>query len=529
MPKTGLKTFVYSFSVSLFAIFAANGVYWHKFHSAPSDIKIPTKNVTLFLKSGSADPSNLAVPVKKIALSVLPEITPEHNLANDDEIIMADAAISDFDMPEIPLEIELPLLENLPPAPNKPLLLAENASPAPVRKAEPLLPDRIEIPLQAPDISPEIRPAPIAQTKPPALQAQPAAKPQVVAVADEPIPLLPLEKSGDALAEANTKVNIGSPEKLNQVALADKSIPIQSMEKGIAPASAPLTEAAKPQWQSMSEKSAASDSPWLVAKADGALKNRKIAEEDFYQKENAEIKRALNPQPEPAQGVKVAAETVKNLLIPIPQDILDDENLTPQLSYTPKGKSPEPEKKAENTPIAENKPTAVDDNSEESKKNRILSSLNSIFKANSKIKESQKPAEPPSIIAEIRKKFQKTESMGKIMPTEMRLSFQPNRAEISGQTLRWIQAFAARAADDKDMTIEIRIDGTSAMELQQKRLNLLHNILTNKGVEYSKINTVFTQREPNSFILKTISHNRFNQKRSNGNINKTAAGYYQQW
>ena len=117
--------------------------------------------------------------------------------------------------------------------------------------------------------------------------------------------------------------------------------------------------------------------------------------------------------------------------------------------------------------------------------------------------------------------------MGKIMPTEMRLSFQPNRAEISGQTLRWIQAFAAKAAENGDMSIEIRIDGTAAMDLQQKRLNLLHNILADKGVEYSKINTVFTQREPNSFIIKTITHNK--PKGVNGNLNKAANGHYITW
>ncbi|MFR1032620.1 MAG: hypothetical protein ACLSFR_00175 [Alphaproteobacteria bacterium] len=115
------------------------------------------------------------------------------------------------------------------------------------------------------------------------------------------------------------------------------------------------------------------------------------------------------------------------------------------------------------------------------------------------------------------------------MPTEMRLSFQPNRAEISGQTLRWIQAFAGKAADDPAMSIEIRIDGTSGMELQQKRLNLLHNILTNKGVEYSKINTVFTNREPNSFIIRTITRNNINTETTKGRMNKPRESYYLQW
>ena len=50
------------------------------------------------------------------------------------------------------------------------------------------------------------------------------------------------------------------------------------------------------------------------------------------------------------------------------------------------------------------------------------------------------------------------------------------------------KAFAAKAAATPEMTLEVRINGTSSTALQQKRLNLLYNILTNKGVEYSKIN-----------------------------------------
>lgn len=67
------------------------------------------------------------------------------------------------------------------------------------------------------------------------------------------------------------------------------------------------------------------------------------------------------------------------------------------------------------------------------------------------------------------------------------------------------------------------------MELQQKRLNLLHNILTNKGVEYSKINTVFTNREPNSFIIRTITRNNINTETTKGRMNKPRESYYLQW
>ena len=40
--------------------------------------------------------------------------------------------------------------------------------------------------------------------------------------------------------------------------------------------------------------------------------------------------------------------------------------------------------------------------------------------------------------------------------------------------------------------------------MQQKRLNLLYNILTANGVEYNKINTVFADREANSFVVRAV-------------------------
>ena len=94
-----------------------------------------------------------------------------------------------------------------------------------------------------------------------------------------------------------------------------------------------------------------------------------------------------------------------------------------------------------------------------------------------------------------------------IMPAELKLSFQPNRAEISGHTLRWIHAFADNARDNQGIYIEIRIDGTSSFALQQKRLNLLSSIFANRGVDFRKVNIIFTSREPNSFIIRNIRFN----------------------
>ena len=147
-------------------------------------------------------------------------------------------------------------------------------------------------------------------------------------------------------------------------------------------------------------------------------------------------------------------------------------------------------------------------------------------------KTTKAAADTKDAIVEKAKSIQKTKGRKKaksrpvtILPTEIRLSFQPNRAEISGQTLRWIQAFATKTAQTPDLALEIRMDGTSSTDLQQKRLNLLYNILTNKGVDYSMINTVFTSRDPNSFILRTISLKDDNKKR----INNQKTNRYIQW
>ena len=98
----------------------------------------------------------------------------------------------------------------------------------------------------------------------------------------------------------------------------------------------------------------------------------------------------------------------------------------------------------------------------------------------------------------------RTDKESDILPTELKLSFQPDRAEISGQTLEWLRAFSDNVVNNEDVIIEIRIDRSAPYELQQKRLKLLYRILANNGVEYNKVNIIFTDREPNSFIIRNV-------------------------
>lgn len=621
MPRTGLKTFVYSFSLTLFMILTINGVFWYKTPSKNQEVKIPSKNVLLFLRGDQADPSIKPAPVKKIALTILPEIaaspqnvpSPTVNDPAVPEIIMADNnddGIIPLDIaPELLLNNDytvqtahadkqqeivyqpkktsrrpirgkeaIPALEDLETI-GKDLAKRTMASANPKeaislpqrKKGQNKRPDKIVIPEKAPKITPSFPKEDFmltANKNSLTNNEKSEAKQLAAAEKNEPQSIFPLQKDDAPGSRDFAVYDGGKVHTQNKVALAGKNVPINSMlENPELPVEKEANNGKK--WKSMAEKNSSADSPWVVAKGAVAPVNRMIANETYYKNEQKDIKKALAPQANAMteNEIQLAAGTVKNLLIPIPEDILNDENLTPQLVSSKKPEemkkeaaveekikqeiaakegrrvinqdekktfSTEPREKPllikREEPVTSTVSTEIPQMSTEAeKKNSILSSLSTIFRSESSVKEAPKQAAEGNVIDGIKKKIRRSKSHGKIMPTEMRLSFQPNRAEISGQTLRWIQAFASRAADDATMGIEIRIDGTSAMDLQQKRLNLLHNILTNKGVEYSKINTVFTSREPNSFIIRTISLNFNNAGNMNGNFNKGGEGYYLQW
>lgn len=572
MQKTGLKTFVYSFALSLFAIFTANGIYWHTRPSASQEVKIPSKNIMLFLRGNRDTPSTRPAPVKKIALTVLPEPRQQETppapsslqvvYQPEAEVIMADNDIIDF-----PLEIDHNIPDNAIRETEVRTKLVQNFDEVihnpPPRAAEKIIPrhsaDKSEKAYQEAPVksAPQESPVLTAELAAPAVLTAEDDKTgdtlrMAAAESPEPEAIFPLEKTVDPLAK-NAGAKVLRNAEANRVALAGSNVPIKSMtsEKS-AQHQEPIANKSK-SWEQMPRRDALADngedSPWVVAKGAVAPHNAMVAKEKYYQKDEAAIQKALNREPLDTTNadLQLASGTVQNLLIPIPEEILNDENLTPQLVSSDKPddikKEIEVERKLKEE-VRPEKPLIVkkEEKSEpqpiepvkhqtpqEQKKGNILSSLSSIFSSSSNVKESKQNTDDDDFISSIKKKFKGSRSRGKIMPTEMRLSFQPNRAEISGQTLRWIQAFAGKAADDPAMSIEIRIDGTSGMELQQKRLNLLHNILTNKGVEYSKINTVFTNREPNSFIIRTITRNNINTETTKGRMSKPRESYYLQW
>lgn len=586
MEKAGLKTFVYSFVFSLFAVFGANSLYLRTLPSHRAELKIPNKNVTLFLKDLGGGPQQIrAVPAKKITLSILPEIKKEATYLVDEIPLNIDELIEEepsYKMAEIPLETikkrsreadvdqlkkELPntaktvsaevpiisekiisnfddVIKKAPPVNEAELLKTANknteepqyTSPQPVLQEEfAALPEAH-------------RPTLLSQNSDATADAISAIK------RDEPLEdnlsapqlLIPLEKDHGIIRTANREIKIVNGAEANQVALNSSNVPIKSMteKKTISP-QAKKTE--RLQWHPMSEKTpvSANDNLWLVAKGAKNPKNNLILESEGYKQDEKDIKRILSGENDSeskinGQPVELAAETVKNLLIPIPEDILKDDNLTPQLASSPKNKAIEEKLNADiadghyNDDYDDMNDTAVSDTKSGGSKSGILDSLSSIFSSkDKKIPEIGSSVENSnedgsSLFSAFSGRKVRKKRSARILPTEMRLSFQPNRAEISGQTLKWIRAFANKINEEKLTGLEIRIDGTSSPALQQRRLNLLQNILTGEKVNYNKINTVFTSREPNSFIIRTV---KINPRTENvpENYLKQTNNRYQQW
>lgn len=340
-------------------------------------------------------------------------------------------------------------------------------------------------------------------------------------------------------------VTISNEAENSQVALASNNVRLQNLGTVNKVASASVETLSSPSEQQPAENQ---DNPWTTAVV-GNSHITKNKMEDF-QKQHADEVSALNKEDvaeaKSANEKKVAYKMVKNILIPIPEEIANDQNLTPQLSYSEENRklseklkksgiidsddSDENNNKPEITPI----PTQAQSESAENNKEPSTSSLTDSIAAwfsspASKNNDAQKTETTDSAEKSSQSSaFSRLLGLGakkdnNIAPSELKLAFQPNRAEISGQTLDWLKAFSTNAVNNDDVFVEIRIDGSSSFELQQKRLNLLYSILINNGVDYNKINIIFTDREPNSFIIRNIRY------ASEDDANKARKKAYSPW
>ncbi len=349
-------------------------------------------------------------------------------------------------------------------------------------------------------------------------------------------------------------VKVSSEADNSQVALASNNVRMQNLgtQNKIASASVETSVPAE------KVQETPYIDPWVVATAG----NEHIAKNKLDAINNSEeVKNAAADlkAPEPAKSdneKKVAYKMMKNILIPIPEDIANDENLTPQLSYSEENKKlskklmqsgelsgdtsahDEAETEKDSTPAAKpqdigttplpQQPAADSQTKSSSSSASLTDSIAAWFSSSAKDKSTNAESEKQSSSGSGDSAFSKLLGLGKkdnsgIAPSELKLAFQPNRAEISGQTLEWLKAFSDNAVKNDDVFIEIRIDGSGSYELQQKRLNLLYSILINNGVDYNKINIIFTDREPNSFIIRNVRY------ASEEDANKARKKAYNPW
>ena len=289
--------------------------------------------------------------------------------------------------------------------------------------------------------------------------------------------------------------------------------------------------------------------PWVVAKGSPYIKNKRLLAELEQPASNNLFTETIQSveNNEKDLSYKVAEKIKQSIIFPIPNEILNDEDLTPTFIHTKKKPSSTSEdkpkvsvkieKKKEETPklvIEQEKkseekisvaPKPVKDSS-------ILDSISSWFTDKPAVTQDDTPTvkqntvpvkkKAPSYSSQDRitaKQQQQTEDLAQfyeslqqtrnehiqrnIASLELKLFFQPGRAEISGKTLNWLKIFS-EAALKHNTYLQVRLDGSIDTELQKKRLNLLYTIFMNNGVDFQKIDTVFSLTEPNAFIIRTV-------------------------
>ncbi len=552
MFLTGLKSFFGSFVLSLFMIFSINSFFGA--NKTPSSVStLPTQNISLFLKNSphtyqKTDKIALMKPIEDNIPSVFPSQNSEKVLTNQTKDIEEKKIANIEPISSSKKEASPSLKKNPPLEKGKTSNQKKNASKARKNKSfnqnitvtlsdsikkdfvlvadEPVLSakakeDTDKFVKKAEAVpSKEIFQEKVQPTLPKA--DSPSLKEEKIVTIgnhkDEGKLLIPLEKDNESSRESSTKYKINPASVENQVAMANFNKPIAAM---VTPAgnNSSSKEEKDGEWQTMAEKHddtpqprpakelyerpqvqpVEQESPWIAAKGTKFPDNNTILDQEFYKNGekldlSADISDPKSLLADNKSSVKVAGEVVNNILIPIPEDILNNKNLMPNLVSDPKNKSLEDELKLKeassmaNENISEIPFIASKEDSESntppSESKGLLSSLTSLFSSSGStdtdtneqeknIEEEQNDEftnKPSSFkfLAQNRKKM-------KILPSEIRLSFQPDRAEISGKTLDWLKAFAQKAIENDDVALEIRIDGSSSYALQQKRLNLLYN------------------------------------------------------
>jgi len=516
MPKFGWKCFVGSFLFSLAAVFAATkGYVWlsaGQEQNEPVFSDIESKNIELFTQNDDEEiiGEKFAQAETNTGKNSVPPETPQPAATGE-------TSAPDNDMPAADTVVQnnfsagsdiLYAPENDTSEDGDISLTAENTAVSENAAVSAVENSDIETDSQPADNSADGDSGEIMQ----------------IADASEAVPFaIPLRHN---YGSGSDTVTISHETQNNQIALASKNVKIENLGIDGKPA------------QISPEPQPFEDNPWEVA----ATANEHIAKNAFgkFSKEHKDETAALDKSL-PAQAdneIKLASKRPDNILIPIPDEIKNNDNLVPDLAYSEENKQlvkklhlDQPLKKPDE--ITNTTPVPNSRKSKKDKKNLSLTdSIAAWFSSSDSDKDkisrdeaaaSQNESDVSSVSADdengdessAKKKlsaFDRLLGLGRnsqkngIAPSELKLAFQPGRAEISGQTLEWLHAFSANVTANEDVFIEVRINGSSSYGLQQKRLKLLYSIFVNNGVDLNKINIIFTDREPNSFIIRNVRY-----------------------
>lgn len=478
MPKFGLKCFLGSFIFSLAAVFAATKFYNTLSHNdKQADFvvsELETKNIELFAQNED-DLTSYEVKEEKFASNEIIKDVP-------------------IDIQNSEVVLYEPEDENA--TQNAPIVLADNTNILKEEKNE-----EIGIINKGnEDVNNEL---------------------VIADVSSAPVFEIPLVYNFEKTASS---VSVSSEAESSQIALASANVVIDNLGSENEKA---LTSIELEQPLPLVE-----DSPWEVAEVANKHITRNTIEQ-FNEANRDNISALDRTQNDVAKSENETQVVYKikndNILLPIPEDILNEENLTPKLATSEENKKLE-KKVLEDLALSEDKdnedktntvsnttPIEPLKNEKTEKKSSSLTegivswlsggtkktSEDNVIEENDSSDETEKKSSQSSTF---RKLFGLDNAKNNIAPTELKLSFQPNRAEISGQTLEWLHAFSENVTKNENVIIEIRINGDSNKALQQKRLNLLYTILINNSVDYNKINIIFTDREPNSFIIRNVRY-----------------------
>ena len=514
MPKLGLKYFAGSFFLSIAAVFIASKAYivmsLNEQQEEEQLAGMETRNIELFAANEESDP--IYEKFKKLSAADTPLSENAEHYTFEDLNTVDNSTINGDTILYASDEVEENLADNTEnTATDNSTVTAENDSVS-------------ELIVQA-------------ETE----ETTTEEELQIADASTAPVFAIPLKHN---YKTENGVVTVSDQADKGQIALASKNVSIYNMgAENQAEITEPLSVSEEKTNSEVNEENTEisanaedDDNPWAIAEAANKhiSKNTLATQSDVLEKD-------VN-LPDAEAETQTAYKMQQNILIPIPEDILNDENLTPQFSTSEenlrleeelraKNKLPPLEEDADKVKATKNKSGSSDaipsiddekDFDEEPEEDELedeqtsqsfKDSISAWFagikdKASDITSSSAKKGKDKSSENRGGSIFQRLlgDKDKDIMPTELKLAFQPNRAEISGQTLDWLHAFADNALQHENVVVEIRVDRSASRAIQQKRLTMLYKIFADNGVEPKKINIIFTDREPNSFIIRNVRY-----------------------